>query len=271
MKQQVISRLFSLEGRIVMITGATGHLGEPVAKAIALAGGVPVLCARTEGNLHKLSAEIADLGGESMCLAFDVGDPDACSQAIERVEKRFGKLHGLVNCANTGRAGTIEAASAADFDMACRQNITGPFSLIQASLHLLNNSAKEFSGGSSVVNISSMYGMVSPDPRIYGNSGKNNPPYYGAAKAGLLQLTRYLAVHLGPQNIRVNSISPGPFPPQSIRETNPEFHASLCSKTPLGRIGGANELVGPVLFLLSDASSYITGANVPVDGGWTAW
>jgi NAD(P)-dependent dehydrogenase (short-subunit alcohol dehydrogenase family) len=112
---------------------------------------------------------------------------------------------------------------------------------------------------------------VSPDPAIYGDSGKNNPPFYGAAKAGLIQLTRYLAVHLAKRGVRVNSVSPGPFPPPSIATVSPEFHAELCRKTPMGRIGAAEELAGPVLFLLSDASTYVTGIDLPVDGGWTAW
>lgn len=263
--------LFRLDGRVIMITGAAGHLGDPIARAVAAVGGLPVLCGRTESKLQALASEISAAGGSSMTLAFDVGDSIACKEAVERVKSKFGKLHGLVNCAYGGRPATLAASTEQDFDIACRQNLTGPFLLVQASQALLSDAAKECSGGASIVNIASMYGSVSPDPRIYGNSGKNNPPYYGAAKAGLIQLTRYLAVHFGPQNIRVNSISPGAFPPPSIRETQPEFHASLCEKTPLGRIGNANELVGSVIFLLSDASSYVTGVNLPVDGGWTAW
>jgi NAD(P)-dependent dehydrogenase (short-subunit alcohol dehydrogenase family) len=263
--------LFRLDGRIVMITGATGYLGEPIARSIALAGGLPILCGRTESKLKALADSIAATGGSCMTLAFDVGQTTECRDAIAQINSRFGKLHGLVNCAYGGRPSTLEASTEQDFEIACRQNITGPFMLIQASLPLLGLAATESSGGASVVNVASMYASVSPDPGIYGNSGKNNPPYYGATKAGLIQLSKYLAVHLGPQNIRVNSISPGPFPPPSIRELQPEFHASLCSKTPLGRIGSADELIGATLFLLSGASSYVTGINLPIDGGWTAW
>jgi len=222
---------------------------------------------------HALS--IADAlraqGGSCETLAFDVGSPQDCRDAIASLAQAGGELAGIVNCAYGGRPATVETATDTDFDIACGQNLTGPFALIQAALPLLERAATRTPGGASIVNISSMYGHVSPDPRIYGDSGKNNPPFYGAAKAGLLQLTRYLAVHLGPRRIRVNSISPGPFPPPSIAQTSPDFHAKLCDKTPLGRIGAAAELAGPALFLLSDASSYVTGTDLAVDGGWTAW
>ena len=150
------------------------------------------------------------------------------------------------------------------------QNVTGPFALLHAALPLLRTAAKDLGGRLSRQRRLDVR-TVSPDPSIYGESGMNNPPYYGAAKAGLVQLTRYLAVHLGSDRIRVNSVSPGPFPPPSLKTTAPEFHALLCEKTPLGRIGAAEELVGPVLFLLSDAASFVTGSDIRVDGGWTAW
>jgi NAD(P)-dependent dehydrogenase (short-subunit alcohol dehydrogenase family) len=116
-----------------------------------------------------------------------------------------------------------------------------------------------------------MYGMVSPDPRIYGNSGQNNPPFYGAAKGALLQLTRYAACHLASHKIRVNAISPGPFPAGNLQESNPAFYKELCNKNPMNRIGHPDELAGAILFLASDAASFVTGINLPVDGGWTAW
>ena len=103
------------------------------------------------------------------------------------------------------------------------------------------------------------------------NFSFNNPSFYGAGKAGLIQLTKYLACHLPDKGIRVNSVSPGPFPPQEIIKKHPDFYQKLINKVPLKRIGDPNELIGIVQFLLSDSSSYITGANIPVDGGWTAW
>jgi len=269
-EQGVLER-FRLDGRVVLVTGATGHLGRPIARGIAMAGGIPVIAARSSEKLTSLAREIDSSQRGCHVIAFDVSDPQQCRVAIEGIRARAGRLDGIVNCANSPRAATVETARWDDFDAACRQNVMGPFLILQLALGLLRDSGRTLAGGASVVNVASMYGHVSPDPRIYGDSGKNNPPFYGAAKAALLQLTRYLAVHLGPDRIRVNSVSPGPFPPSSIAQSDPAFHAQLCDKTPLGRIGSAEELVGPVLFLLSDAASFITGADLAVDGGWRAW
>jgi NAD(P)-dependent dehydrogenase (short-subunit alcohol dehydrogenase family) len=230
-----------------------------------------VLAGRTRTRLETLAQALRATGGACATLAFDVGAPDACRAAIADLERSDAPLAGIVNCAYGGRPATVETATDADFDLACRQNLAGPFALVQAALPMLRRAAAQCPGGASIVNIASMYGHVSPDPRIYLDSGKNNPPFYGAAKAGLLQLTRYLAAHLGAYGIRVNSISPGPFPPPAIAETDPGFHARLRDKTPLGRIGVAQELAGPTLFLLSPAASFVTGADLAVDGGWTSW
>jgi NAD(P)-dependent dehydrogenase (short-subunit alcohol dehydrogenase family) len=99
----------------------------------------------------------------------------------------------------------------------------------------------------------------------------NNPPHYGAAKAALLQYTRYAAVHLAPQGIRVNAISPGAFPPEVVQQRDPAFAAALTQKVPMGRLGTPEDLGGAVVFLASSAARFVTGANLPVDGGWTAW
>jgi len=263
--------LFGIAGRVILVTGATGHLGEAIARQIAAARATPILAARSSGKLSALEQAIRALGLNCESVAFDVAEPDRCREAIARIDSTYGRLDGIVNCANEGKAGTLETSLSADFDAACRQNISGPFTLVQAALPLLRAAGRSLPGGASVVNVASMYGHVSPDPRIYGDSKRNNPPFYGPAKAGLVQLTRYLAAHLGSERIRVNSVSPGPFPPPSIGQTDAVFHRHLCEKTPLGRIGSSSELAGPVLFLLSDAASYITGADLAVDGGWTAW
>ena len=123
-------------------------------------------------------------------------------------------------------------------------------------------------GGGSIINIGSMYGVVAPDLTIYGDSGQDNPLYYGVAKAGVIHLTKYAASNLGAKNIRVNTVSPGPFP-NPAKQPPGDFLSNLENKTLLRRIGFPHEVAGAVAFLASDAASYITGTNIVVDGGWT--
>jgi len=124
----------------------------------------------------------------------------------------------------------------------------------------------------SIVLFSSMYGMVAPNPAVYeGLNQSLNPPDYGASKAGVIQLARYFSAVMGRSGVRCNAVSPGPFPRPSVQEASAEFIRRLGEKTHLGRIGDPHEMVGPVMFLLSDDASYVTGQNLAVDGGWTSW
>lgn len=263
-------KLFRLDGRTALVTGAAGYLGNSISRILAEAGAHVILNGRSN-KVAKLADEFNSRGLKASPAIFDVTDPKAVAAAIKRIETEHGRLDVLVNNAYSGRTATIETATGEDFSSAYEIAVTAAFRLVQKAKPLLEKAAAANPGGASVINIASMYGTVSPDPLIYGESGMNNPPFYGAAKGGLIQLTRYLACHLAGSKIRVNSISPGPFPPQEIARKNPVFFEELCRKNPLGRIGEPDELRGPVLLLASDAGSYITGINLPVDGGWTAW
>jgi NAD(P)-dependent dehydrogenase (short-subunit alcohol dehydrogenase family) len=241
-----------------------------MAGALAEAGAHVILNARKKEPLEAFAAELCKSGGEVSVACFDVTDEAAATENIGLIGQKHGRLDVVVNNASAGRTGTIESATSADFEQLYRVNVIAAFRMIQVALPLLKESAK-LTAGASVVNIASMYGTVSPDPSIYGTSGANNPPSYGAAKAAMMQLTRYTACHLAPFGIRVNSISPGPFPAARSLEADPAFHDKLKAKVPMGRTGDPRELRGPLLFLASDASSYVTGVNLAVDGGWTAW
>lgn len=262
---------FDLDSHVILLTGATGHLGQAIAESLVHAKAHVVLGGRDIEKLNDLEAKLLAAGARVTVLPFDVENELQRKAAIEIVATKLGRLDGIVNNAYSGKTGTVESSTVDDFQKAAEFNLAAPFQLVQLALPLLKEAGSRNRGGASVVNIASMYGMVSPDPRIYGSSGSNNPPFYGATKAGLIQLTRYLACHLAASNIRVNSVSPGAFPPDGIRTEKQQFHAELCAKAPLGRIGTSREAAEPIVFLLGAAASYITGANLPIDGGWTAW
>lgn len=266
-----VSSLFRLDAKVAFLSGATGLLGRPMAEALGAAGAHVILNARNRDRVEALASEMTSRGNQVSTASFDVTDLSAVREHVARIAEQHGRLDILINNASSGRNGTIDSATAEDFEQAYRVNVIAAFEMIQASLPILREAARRARGGASVVNVGSMYGSVSPDPSIYGHSGAGNPPFYGAAKAGLIQLTRYAACHLASDGIRVNCISPGPFPAAHYLERDPEFHTRLKAKTPLHRTGDPSEIRGPLLFLASSASSYVTGVNLPVDGGWTAW
>jgi NAD(P)-dependent dehydrogenase (short-subunit alcohol dehydrogenase family) len=171
-----------------------------------------------------------------------------------------------VHLAYSSSAGkTLEQLDVDDFQATFDRSIPGTFALCRTVAEAMKPR------GGSIVLFSSMYGIVSPDPRIYPAPMAPNPIDYGASKAAILQMTRYFAVHYGPAGIRFNSVTPGPFPNPAVQLAHPALIKELNSKVPLNRVGLNTEIVGPTLFLLSDSASYVTGHNLVVDGGWTIW
>lgn len=254
---------FRLDGRVAFISGAAGHLGQAMTRALLGAGAHVVLNGRNGERLSAFKSSLADEGlTQTSVAAFDMSE----TAAVQAFFAGARQVDILVNNAITVAMGTIAGSTADDFAKAYDSGVRAAFEAMRAAEPLLKASR-----GASVINIASMYGVVSPDPAIYGDSGLNSPPAYGPAKAALIQLTRYMACHWGAQNIRVNAIAPGPFPREEFQKAQPAFVERLAAKAPLKRIGQAHEIGGAVTFLASDAASYITGAVLPVDGGWTAW
>ena len=265
----IVERMFRLDGRTAFISGAAGHLGQAMVRGFLSAGARVILNGRQAPRLDELRARLRHEGHDADAIAtcaFDVRDEAAFGHCLAQLPR----LDVLVNNAITVEMGTVETTTSEHFALAYDSGVRAAFGAMRAAEPALLK-AVDATGHASVINIASMYGLVSPDPSIYGATGLNSPPSYGPAKAALIQLTRHMACHWGPKGIRVNAIAPGPFPRDEFQRQHPEFSARLAAKTPLGRIGTPNEMAGSAVFLGSDASTYVTGACLSVDGGWTAW
>ncbi len=260
--------LFSLDGTVALVTGATGHLGHEIATALAMAGAHVLVNGRQSARTEQLVGHIISLGFSAEPCVFDVTDSGAIERALRVLHAR--KLNILVNNAYSGGSGTIEGAEPESYRESYEVTVVSAHNLLRATLASLRLAVAQ-DGDASVINIASMYGVISPDQRVYSAPESSNPPYYGAAKAALIQWSRYAACELGKEGIRVNCISPGPFPSKAVAEHQPEFVSQLAARVPLRRVATSDELRGPVLFLASRASSFVNGANLSVDGGWTAW
>jgi NAD(P)-dependent dehydrogenase (short-subunit alcohol dehydrogenase family) len=266
------SEIFTLKGRVALVTGGAGWLGAPMVTGLCEAGAHVIIVGRRHQPLVDLAKQLNDRGLSADGYSLDVTDKHATLEAIDHLRQTYGRLDVLVNNAAALPPGPrgLDAPDSS-FSAATESSITAAWRLTTNSLDLLRNAVREC-GDASVINIGSMYGKVSPDPKVYLETGEPpNPACYVAAKAGLIQLTRWLACNLGHEKIRVNSISPGPFPQWNARDRSPEFVARLDAKTALGRVGDRDEIKGPVVFLASHAASFITGADIPVDGGWTSF
>ncbi len=253
----------NLKDKQIWVFGGAGYLGQAIVIALNKLG-AKVLCVdlddRAESFVKKEGLN------EVAYAAFDVRDTDAAEKFVIEQVAASGAPHGYVNLTTATTAKKMDALTAEDFDMVNHGGLTSTFILTRA----IGREMAAAKGG-SIVLFSSMYGSVSPYPEVYLDPMNKNPIEYGVGKAGITQMTRYMAVHWGKSNVRVNCVSPGPFPNPDVQKTHTAFVERLSAKSPMGRIGQSEEIAGSVVFLLSNASSYITGHDLPVDGGWTIW
>jgi NAD(P)-dependent dehydrogenase (short-subunit alcohol dehydrogenase family) len=260
------ARLFRLDGRTAFVSGGAGHLGEAMVRGLCAQGAQVIVNGRNEDRLSAFAARMRTEGLDVATACFDMMDFAASRAFFGGLER----LDVLVNNAVTVEPGKVADQTPDAFEIAYRSAVTAAFEAMRAAEPALTAAASS-AGHASVINIATMYAHFAPDPRIYGTTGLNSPPAYGPAKAGLVQLTRHMAAHWGPKQIRVNSISPGPFPNPRIAAAQPDFVGALADKTMLGRTGKPGEIAGAVVFLASDAAAFVTGTDLKVDGGWTSW
>lgn len=260
--------IFSLKGKTALVTGATGHLGVSMAFTLAEAGANVLINSRSYERSEELVARLRAEGLQAEGAVFDITSPDAVGRFVTSMQER--PLHILINNAYVGGAGSIELSGTGAYAASYDVTMIAAHRLLQSLLPHLRQAVHE-TDDASVINVASMYALVSPDQRIYDSANGVNPPFYGAAKAALLHWTRYAGCEFGKEGIRVNSISPGPFPSDAVQDKDPAFIKRLSNKVPMERIGLPADIKGPTLFLASSASSFVNGANIVVDGGWTSW
>lgn len=264
-----IADLINLQGRRALITGATGGIGQEIAATIAELGGHLLLTDRPESDYEAVKQKILDNWDVQIeCVDCDLENEEARVELISMINKDDRGLDILINNAafvgDSGLEGWItdfDGQSVDTWRRALEVNLTAAFHLSQGCAPLLKKS-----DGGSIINIASIYAINGPDYSLYEDTAMGNPAAYAVSKGGLIQLTRWLSTTLAP-NIRVNAISPG-----GVFRNQPEaFVERYVARTPLGRMADNEDFKGTIAYLASDLSVYVTGQNLPVDGGWTVW
>lgn len=277
---RTVQELLSLEGKVALVTGGAGLYGSGISSALAEAGAKVIIASRDRDKCEAKAHEYRDNGLDALGAQLDLSEESSIADLARWIETDIGRLDILFNNA-------VARSEGGDFSTVSAEQWAATHAVNSTSLLLSTRYFGEVIAASrpqppdtgpegqnlayrdygSIVNIASIYGMVGPQFDIYGSTGMKNPAQYAFAKGGMIQLTRYLATFYAPRRIRVNCISPGGY----FKQQPGEFVDNYCKRTPLGRMAGPEDIMGVALFLASDASAYITGANIPLEGGWTAW
>jgi NAD(P)-dependent dehydrogenase (short-subunit alcohol dehydrogenase family) len=261
--EMAILERFSLGGRVALVTAGAGPLfGSSLSEGLAEAGATVIAASRSLERNEEFAARLRSSGYDAHGLQFDVSDAASIHALRDQVLARFGRLDILVNSAlaRDGHAGGFEDQTTEHCLSSAAGDFAGLFETCRAFVPAMVSQ-----GQGSIINISSIYGVVSNDPNLYAGTDMKQPPTYNFVKAGMINFTRYLACYYGKQGVRANCISPGGY-----FDNQPQpFVDQYCQRVPVGRMLGNDDIKGAVVFLASDASEYVTGLNLMVDGGWT--
>lgn len=254
---------FSLESKVAVVTGGAGLYGRQIAVALSEAGAVTYIASRNLGALEKFAGEMRTKGLDVTGLQYDQAEEKSVLVLRDAILRRGGRIDILVNNAVLRPMKRGYRDDASTFAQSMEVNATGLFIISRVFGDVMAQQ-----NGGSIINIGSIQGMVGPDPTIYrGTEMSGWVPDYFFHKGGMINFTRFVASYYGPKNVRCNCVSPGGFLTKEMPES---FVRQYSDRTFLGRLAGETDLMGIIVFLASDASVYITGANIPVDGGYTA-
>ena len=253
--------LFSLKDKVALVTGGYGHLGKVITVALSEAGANVIVLGKAE---DKFNDAFSSMGRNIFFQEFDISNTESIVRGYKDIAKKYDKIDVLVNNAVYVQGKASESINDIDWQYSIDGCLNSVHRCIREVIPYLKKNKI-----SKIINVSSMYGTVAPDFNIYsGFEQYTNHPGYGAAKAGVNQLTKYFSSSLAQYNILVNTVSPGAFPGESVQKST-GFIENLARKSLLGRIGEPDDLKGVFVFLSSGASNFITGQNIIVDGGWT--
>jgi NAD(P)-dependent dehydrogenase (short-subunit alcohol dehydrogenase family) len=261
MTEAIMSR-FRLDGKIALVSGGAGICGTPIATGLAEAGAQVIIASRDVAKCDALAKRITRAGLVAEAAELDLASEVSVRTLLANILRKHGHLDVLINNAVARAGGDLRQMNAQEWEQVMKVNSTGLF----LACKIFSEPMQEARSG-SIINIASIYGMVGPDFSIYEGTKLTTPVNYAFAKGGMINLTRYLASFLAPYNVRVNCISPGGIETEA---TPKEFIPNYNRRTPMRRMGRANDIKGPIVFFASDASEYVTGQNLAVDGGWTA-
>lgn len=254
-----ISQLFGIENKTILLTGSCGQLGEMIYKGFLNAGANVIATDIKIDKRKKISNKNIDF------YSLDITDEGKIEEFFNYIYENHSSIDVLINNAGVGVFTPFENRTGQEFDWVSNVNLKGTFLMIK---NYYQNQKINMKG--NIINIASIYGLLSPDPKIYEVNDRKSAEVYGATKAGVIQMTKYFSVHLAENNFRVNSISPGGvFNP--IKPQNKNFIKKYSDRNPMKRMANDEEILGGLFYLASNASNYVTGHNLIIDGGMSSW